>query len=70
MGLPGALTIPELLLILEIIRHLKCHVVVAGLLPKSSSPAMKAAEGCAERRKREVVGVLMRTTDHPEIHRR
>ena len=33
-----ALTIPELLLILEIIRHLKCHVVVADLFLQSSSP--------------------------------
>jgi hypothetical protein len=64
VGLPGSLTIPELLLILEIIRHLKCHVVVAGLLQESSSPAMKAAEGWIERRKLFVVRVLMRTTDH------
>ena len=66
MGLPDALTIPELLLILEIIRHLKCHVVVAGLLQQSSSPAIKAAEGGAERRKLFVVGALMRTTDHQD----
>jgi hypothetical protein len=36
-GVASALTIPELLLILEVIRHLKCHVWVAGQVLKSSS---------------------------------
>lgn len=42
----GALTIPELLLIFEVVRHLKCHVGVAGQLLNSSSPAMYAPRGC------------------------
>jgi hypothetical protein len=62
------LTIPELLLILEIIRHLKCHVVVAGLFPESSSPATKATKGCADRRKLVVDGQLFASS--PTCRRR
>ncbi len=36
------LTVPELLLILEVVRHLKCHTVCAGQPPKSLSPATQA----------------------------
>lgn len=36
------LTIPELLLILEIVRHFKCHTVFADRTPESSSPATQA----------------------------
>lgn len=63
-----ALTIPELLLILEIIRHLKFHVVVAGLLPESSSPATKGLKGCAKRRKLVVDGQLFASS--PTCRRR
>ena len=36
------LTIPELLLILEVVRHFKCHTVFADQPPKSLSPATQA----------------------------
>lgn len=42
------LTIPELLLILKVVRHFKCHTVFADQLPKSSSPAT------------QVLGVIVR----------
>ena len=67
LSLPS-LTIPELLLILEIIRHLKFHVVVAGLFPESSSPATKATKGCTERRKLVVDGQLFASS--PTCRRR
>lgn len=47
----SARTIPELLLILEVVRHLKCHVGVAGRVLQSSSPATKATRTCRGRRK-------------------
>jgi hypothetical protein len=37
VGFQGALTVPELLLIFEAIRHLKCHLCIAGQVLKSSS---------------------------------
>jgi hypothetical protein len=36
------LTIPKLLLILEVVRHFKCHTVFADQPPKSLSPATQA----------------------------
>jgi hypothetical protein len=38
----AALTIPELLLILEVVRHIKCHTGVANQLSESSSTATQA----------------------------
>lgn len=38
----NSLTIPKLLLILEVVRHLKCHTVFAGQPPNSLSPATQA----------------------------
>ena len=43
-----ALTIPELLLILEVVRHIKCHTGVASQLSESSSPATQALEGMGQ----------------------
>lgn len=40
----NSLTIPELLLILEIVRHVKCHTVFAGQPPKPLSLTVQALE--------------------------
>lgn len=56
VGSQTALTIPELLLILEVVRHLKCHTVVAGGLSESSSPSTQALNSMGQRRK--AVGVF------------
>lgn len=71
----GALTIPELLLILETVRHLKCHVVVPGQLLEPSSPATQATV-IAKARRRHSVGVWcfaaatqQPASEWPRIHR-
>ena len=51
----NSLTIPELLLILEVVRHLKCHTVFAGQPPKSLSPAKQAPEVIVRGANRSVV---------------
>lgn len=40
-GRADALTIPKLLLILEVVRYLKRHAEVAGQPPNASSPAVR-----------------------------
>lgn len=49
------LTVPELLLALEVVRHLKCHVGVADRLSESSSPKAQGSRWEGVERRRKVV---------------
>lgn len=64
----NSLTVPELLLILEIVRHVKCHTVFADQPPKSLSLTTQALGVVVRGAKRLVVSSRrhQRSSDSPE----